>query len=223
VSRLEAAAPLVQRLAALAQARSDYPALRDGMQTLLYDTNQQCAIPSMQEAPEDVFDQTLYMRGAFNDWADPPPGEAGFVQTGDTTYQAAFQVAAGSHGYKVAYADWSLERAVLGEDTVPGAGPQPLSDPGPGGPNGNLVVAADACLNFTLDASDLDALTLAVGEDTDGTCAVELDDPDAAPFGRKVYLRGTFNDWADPPPESDGFVATGPGRLEALVAVESVE
>jgi glycosidase len=219
VSRLNTAAPLVRRLAALASARQEYPALRRGTQDVLYDFGQQCRIG--EGAPPDPFGGQLFMRGGFNDWGANP--EAGFIRTGETAYEAEFQVAAGEYGYKVALADWSYERAVLGEDTAPGAGPQPLVDPGPGGPNGNLAIPAAGCYNFRIDAADLAALTLEVTAGTGDTCGVQPADPDEIAFGRRMFVRGSFSDWADPPAASDAFASTGVNRLEALVALPAGE
>jgi glycosidase len=215
VTRLNTAAPLVRRLAALASARKEYPALRSGSQQVLYDFDQQCRIGD--DGPPDPFGGQLFMRGAFNDWGATP--EAGFVRTGETAFEAEFELAAGAFPYKVALADWSFERAVLAEDTVPGVGALPLVDPGPGGPNGNLAIAEAGCYNFRIDASDLSALTLEVTAGEGDVCGVEPSDPDEIAFGRKMFVRGSFSDWADPPSASDGFSSTGANRLEALVAL----
>jgi glycosidase len=215
VSRLNTAAPLVRRLAALASARQEYAALRRGTQEVLYDFGQQCRIGD--SPPPDPFGGQLFMRGGFNDWGVNP--EAGFIRTGESVYEAEFQVAAGEYGYKIATAGWGSERAVLGEDTVPGVGPQALVDPGPGGPNGNLAIPAAGCYNFRLDAANLSALTLEVTAGTGDTCGVQPSDPAEIAFGRRMFVRGSFSDWTDPPAPSDAFASTGVNRLEALVAL----
>jgi glycosidase len=209
VTRLNVAAPLVKRLAELAQARQDYPALRHGSQEVVYDFSQQCGMAGgLGESP---LPGDLFMRGGFNDWG--ATAETGFVRTGLTNFEAEFEVAAGSYGYKIAVNDWTFERVVVGQDTVLDV-ELPLVN-GAGQSNGNLVIPADGCYNFALDAADLDAMTLLVTEDTDGTCQVVTEDP----FGRPVFARGSFNGFVDPPPDSDQFVSTAPGVLLAKVGL----
>ncbi len=209
VTRLNVAAPLVKRLAQLAAARQDYPALRHGSQEVLYDFSLQCGMTGgLGESP---LPGDLFMRGGFNDWG--ATAETGFLRTGLTSFEAEFEIAAGSYGYKIALEDWTFERVVAGQDTVLDV-ELPLID-GAGQSNGNLVIPADGCYNFALDAADLDAMTLLVTEDTDGTCQAMTEDP----FGRPVFARGSFNGFADPPPASDQFVATGPGVLLAKVGL----
>jgi glycosidase len=215
VTRLNTAAPLVRRLAALAAAREAYPALRRGTQAVLYDFGQQCR--AGEGAPPDPFGGQLFMRGGFNDWGATP--EAGFLRTGETTYEAEFEVEAGAYGYKIAVADWSFERVTEpGADTVPGGGILPLI-PGGGQPNGNLVIAEAGCYNFRVEAADIDAMSLEVTAGAGETCGVEPTGPDEIAFGRRMFVRGSFSDWADPPSASDAFVSTGVNQLEALVAL----
>jgi glycosidase len=215
VTRLNTAAPMVRRLAELAEARQEYAALRRGTQTVLYDFGQQCRIAG--EPPPDPFNGQLFMRGGFNDWGATP--ETAFLRTGETTYEAEFVVAPGQYGYKIANAGWDFERVTQpGADTVPGGGVLPLI-PGGGQPNGNLVIAAAGCYNFRVEAADVDAMTLAVTPGDDADCGVQPTDPDEIAFGRRMFVRGSFSDWADPPAASDAFSATGLNRLEALVAL----
>jgi glycosidase len=215
VSRLNTAAPLVRRLASLAEAREGYPALQRGVQTVLYDFGQQCRIGA--GTPPNPFGGQLFMRGGFNDWGATP--EAAFLRTGETTYEAEFVVPAGEYGYKIAVEDWSFERVTQpGTATVPGGGVLPLI-PGGGQPNGNLVIAESGCYNFRVEAAEVDAMTLEVNAGDDDTCGVEPTDPDEIAFGRRMFLRGSFSDWANPPSLSDAFSSTGINRLEALVAL----
>jgi hypothetical protein len=111
----------------------------------------------------EAFGGQLYMRGGFSDWA-PRPANA-FYNFGEGLYQAEFELAGGDYQYKIAQQAWDqFDRIVLGEDTVPGPVRCHSVDPGPGGPNGNLVVPKDACWNFLIDARDLGNLTLRVSE-----------------------------------------------------------
>jgi uncharacterized repeat protein (TIGR01451 family) len=219
ITRLNTAAPVVQRLSALAAARKAYPALRQGTQQVLYDFGLQCRIG--EGAPPNPFGGQLFMRGGFNDWGNPPPipPEFAFLRTAETTYEAEFVLAAGAYGYKIAVEDWSFERVTEpGTDTVPGGGVLPLI-PGGGQPDGNLVIAESGCYNFRVEAADLDAMTLEVNAGGDQNCGVEPTDPDEIAFGRRMFVRGSFSDWADPPSPSDAFSSTGVNRLEALVAL----
>jgi glycosidase len=217
VTRENLAGPLVQRLAALAGAREAYPALRGGTQTVLYDFARQCSVPpSLSESP---LPGPLFVRGGFNDWADPAAPETGFARTGLNTYEAEFQFGAGTYGYKIATGDWSYELVVVGQET-------PLDTElalVAGGPNSEIVIPADGCYNFALDVTDLDAITLVVTEDVDGTCQAVSQDPDAEAFGRPVFVRGSFSDWADPASPSDRFAATSPGVLSAKIGLPAGE
>ncbi|MEJ2523848.1 MAG: hypothetical protein P8080_13435, partial [Gammaproteobacteria bacterium] len=213
VSRLDVAAPLVRRLARLAAARTAYPALRQGSQTLLYDFSEQCSVPPTW--PPSALPGQLFMRGGFNDWGNPP--ESAFIRTEIDTYEAEFEITAGSYEYKIATADWSYERTVDGQAT-------PFDTelsliPGGGQPNSQLSIPEDGCYNFSLDASDPESLVLTASADTDGTCAPVSSDPDGAAFGAPVYVRGSFNDWAEPAVEGDRFALTAPGVLSARVGL----
>ncbi|MEJ2522947.1 MAG: hypothetical protein P8080_08720 [Gammaproteobacteria bacterium] len=134
------------------------------------------------------------MRGEFSDWNAEP--DVAFYNFGSNIYQAEFELAAGAYSYKIAQSEWDIfDRIVAGEDTVPNV-TYVTSDPGPGGPNGNLVVPSDGCWNITLDASDPDNITLVVteveigggggGKETCGVGSQGLNDGEA--FGGQLFM-----------------------------------
>jgi pullulanase len=182
--------------------------------------NGSCGIADAGLNNGEAFGGQLYMRGAFNDWAPRP--EWGFINTGDGIYQLEQQFVAGEYQYKIAQQAWdAFDRAVLGEPTRQGV-TLPLSDPGPGGPNGNLVIPSDGCWNLTIDATDVSNLTLLLtpvggGDGGDGgktVCGVGnqgLNDGEA--FGGQLYMRGGFSDWAPRP--ANAFYNFGEGIYQA--------
>jgi pullulanase len=177
----------------------------------------------------EAFGGQLYMRGAFNDWA--PLAEWGFINTGDGVYQLENQFTAGSYQYKIAQQAWdAFDRAVIGEDTRQGV-TLPLTDPGPGGPNGTLVIPQDGCWNLTIDATDAANLTLLLTPVGDGgggggggktECGVGnqgLNDGEA--FGGQLYMRGGFTDWTPRP--ANAFYNFGGGSYQAEFVLEGGE
>jgi pullulanase len=194
-------------------------ALRPAATTVL--ATAACGIADAGLDNGEAFGGQLYLRGGFNDWA--PRAEWGFINTGDGVYQLEQQFAAGAYGYKIAQQAWDVfDRAVLNEDTVPG-NTFTLSDPGPGGPDGNLVIPSDGCWNITLNATDVANITLVLtpvsgggggGDDGKTVCGVGtqgLDDGEA--FGGQLYMRGGFTDWAPRP--GNAFYNFGEGLYQA--------
>jgi pullulanase len=122
----------------------------------------ECGVGSQGLDDGEAFGGQLFMRGGFSDW-NPLPDFA-FYNFGEGIYQAEFELTGGAYQYKIAQAAWDqFDRTVAGQETVPGP-TLPLTDPGPGGPNGNLVVPNSACWNFAIDARDIANLTLRVSE-----------------------------------------------------------
>ncbi len=87
------------------------------------------------------------MRGEFNGWADPAAPETQFYQVTPGAYEAEFELAAGTYGFKIANAGWTSEYTNGGtpQITVPS-----INDLGNSGGNSSLVIPADGCYNFAI-------------------------------------------------------------------------
>ncbi len=73
-------------------------------------------------------------------------------------------MAAGEYNYKVGSAGWEVERATSPDDVLEVGDTQGLVDPGPGGPEGVVIVPADGCYNFTIDFTDAENPTMTMTE-----------------------------------------------------------
>ncbi|MFT4924095.1 MAG: hypothetical protein ACI8WB_000173 [Phenylobacterium sp.] len=126
-------------------------------------------------------DKTLYLKGEMNEWG----GELeGFDLTyADNHYTLISTVAAGTHQFKIADADWSDDAtlgAVAGEEavTLGEAKTLTLID----GANMTFEFAADTLYMIDVDATNKAAPVLTINE--------------YVPFaGRTMYLKGEMNDW----------------------------
>ncbi len=193
----------------------------------------------------EAFGTAMFLRGAFNDWADPPLAEAQVFNQGGGLYAQAVQLAAGSYGFKVAAADWSVERTNDAETVVPGTAVTLNT----GGGNTVVEVAEDGCYRFDVDTSGsvenppltVSRLNVAAplvarfgelaaareaypalrrGEqevvfDSRVSCSVPPSWP-ASELPGPLFVRGGFNDWGNPePPPESGFIRTDLDRFEA--------
>jgi hypothetical protein len=146
---------------------------------------------------------TAFLRGGFNDWADPPTPETAFVKIGDTRVQeVTVAMPAEAIQYKVASADWAAincggEQDVTDPVDVPVDTATALQcNPNPANLTTTFPAADD--YKFALDTSDPAAPVL--------TAKAQVGDE----FGTTTaFLRGGFNDWADPPPPETAFVSVG--------------
>ena len=75
--------------------------------------------------PAETFGKSLYVRGSFDGWANPPPESQSFVNRGAAQYQAMTELGAGNQEFKIAAADWSVEFANVDEPTRLGV---PITD-----------------------------------------------------------------------------------------------
>ena len=146
--------------------------------------------------PAEAYGVPLFARGGFNDWADPPPDEAMFMNMGGNIYQAEFEAPAGYAEFKVAAADWSIE-FVAPESEVPLDTPVALREIT--NLNASTILPRGGCYTFTLDVSDPEAPVLTIIEKIDEnakeTCGVTgIGDP-AEAYGAPIFVRGGFNDW----------------------------
>jgi pullulanase len=141
--------------------------------------------PSCAPFPADIF-----VRGTFNDWANPPDPNYQLEFLGGTEYSATVPATAGSQVFKIADASWTAETNCGGAQ--PGQVIE-LAEPvlltcGDGTENLGIDIPADGDYTFALDATDTVNPTLTVFE--------------AAPFDVDLFIRGDLNGWADPPPPS---------------------
>jgi glycosidase len=168
-----------ERLAALAAARSAHPALRRGAQRTLAAPGAGCRAPESGRDPAADFGDALYVRGSFDNWANPPPASQRFENLGSRQYEAAALLPGGRSEFKVAAADWSPEFANLSRDTVPGT-PITLSAASGPGTNSRISVQDPGCYALALDATSTVSPVLTVTARTAGT------DPDVFAFARTL-------------------------------------
>jgi glycosidase len=168
-----------ERLAALAQARKSYPALRRGAQRTLAAPAASCAPPSSSLSPSADFGDSLYVRGSFDDWANPPATANRFANLGSRRYEAVAELPAGHVEFKIAAADWTPEFSNTTQATVPGV-PITLTSHSGVGTNSRIDVATSGCYAFALDATSTSAPVLTVTARGGGT------EPDVFAFVRTL-------------------------------------
>jgi glycosidase len=172
------ASRLDERLKALADARGRHAALRRGAQRTLFAPGVSCGPPSSSLDPAADFGDRLFVRGSFDNWANPPPESQRFANLGSRQYQAAVMLGAATHQFKVAAADWSPEFSNPNQSTVVGQaitlGPQPGTNT-----NSRIAVAAPGCYSFALDATSLASPVLTVTGPAAGGS-----DPDVLAYAR---------------------------------------
>lgn len=138
----------------------------------------------------------VFVRGGMNGWGEVDA----FSYAGAGVYTARITLAAGSHEFKVASADWSTVDfgAKSGEQDVQFGKAQTLSRSG-----ANLKANFNAgTYVFTLDATVPTAPVLTVSE--------------YVPYGStKVYLRGSLNGWS----EANQFAYVGGNSYEVTLAL----
>jgi len=143
-----------ERLAALAQARQDSAPLRRGAQSTVFSPGSSCQPVSTGLNPAEAFGKTLFVRGSFDGWADPPPISQSFTNQGAARYLAMTEISAGNHEFKVAAADWSVEFANVNEPTLLDV-PISLSTASGAGSNSHITLPTAGCYAFDLDANSL--------------------------------------------------------------------
>jgi glycosidase len=150
-SRL-ASSSIDERLKALADLRQRFVALRRGVQRTLFAPADRCQPTSSSLDPAADFGDRLYVRGSFDGWANPPPESQRFVNLGSRQYEAAVELPAARHAFKVAAADWSPEFTNPDRDAQIGAPITLRADPGTG-TNTQISIATSGCYLFSLDAT----------------------------------------------------------------------
>jgi pullulanase len=151
------------------------------------------------------YPRDLYVRGTPNDWANPPDPAYKLEFLGGTSYSVSAPVAAGTQAFKIADADWTADTncggATSGESVELGT-PKVIAC---FNDSQNLGLEAPVAGNYTfaLDATDLANPTLTVSK--------------TPPFAVDLYIRGSLNDWADPPPESAKMTWDGAGTYRVVL------
>jgi len=169
-----------ERLKTLADLRQRFPALRRGGQRTLFTPGDRCqpANSSLDAAAD--FGDRLYVRGSFDGWANPPPESQSFVNLGSRQYEAAVELGAARHAFKVAAADWSPEFTNPDRDAGIGVPITLRAVPGTD-TNTEIDIAASGCYVFALDATSTTNPVLTVSGRTGGAA-----DPDVFAFARTM-------------------------------------
>jgi glycosidase len=169
-----------ERLAELAAAREEYIALRRGAQRTLFAPGSSCQPAPTGLDPAETFGETLYVRGSFDGWANPPPASQSFVNRGAAQYQAMTEIGAGNQEFKIAAADWSVEFANVDEPTRLGV-PITLSTASGAGTNSRISIPLPGCYAFDLDANNRVRPVLTVSSQS-----AAGGDPDVFVFARSL-------------------------------------
>lgn len=125
----------------------------------------------------------MYLKGTMNSWKN---NDAYVLSYTNHTFTLVTTIAAGSHEFKIASANWEDDSSIgaLSGNAVVTVG-QALTvatKTNGGADNLTLEVPKDTMYKFVVDTSDLTNITLTVSE--------------AVPFaGRTMYLKGSMNSW----------------------------
>ena len=169
-----------ERLGSLADLRQRYAALRRGAQRTLFAPGDRCQPTASSLDPAADFGDRLYVRGSFDGWASPPPESQRFVNLGSRQYEAAVELSAAPHAFKVAAADWSPEFTNPDRDAELGVPITLRAAPGTD-TNTEIGIATSGCYVFALDAASTTNPVLTVSGRTSGTA-----DPDVFAFARTM-------------------------------------
>ncbi len=153
----------------------------------------QCGVFDLGLNNGAAFGGQVYARGGFNGWAgvaaDPP---SNFVNNGDGTYAAEFEMVAGSYGFKIAVEDWSTEYSNEGSESLVPDTPIAFPLSGAGSGNSTVEIPADACYTWTISNIDESAtptpsFTLEIAEKVEGG-------PGGGAAGSEVRVYDTYGD-----------------------------
>jgi hypothetical protein len=106
-----------------------------------------------------TFDTSVFVRGSFNDWADPPPESARMSELGNGLLGVTMKLNAGAGAFKVADATWNVFNC--GGGTITLGQPTALVCGG-SSPNTDFTVPATGFYSFKLDANNEAAPTVTV-------------------------------------------------------------
>jgi len=126
-----------------------------------------CGISDQGFDNTEPFGTEMFVRGGFNDWPALPAAPQNFVNFGDGTLQAEFELTAGEWEFKIASPGWDVQYAPdpATQGTLQAGGPAlTMEDTAPVGPNGSMNIPAEGCYNFLLNVADPAAPTIALTE-----------------------------------------------------------
>jgi len=168
-------------------------------------------------------DQTLYVRGGFNNWDTSLPT----TWDDESIYTGVGSIAAGTFEFKVEAGNWATldcggPRGAANGSTKAEIG-QPLAltcgqVAGQGPSNLGLTVPSAGQYVFAVDATDQAALKLVVepAPVTDTT-------PDDSPDDTNVFVRGLGGDWSRGPLNQMNYLGFGTYRLDKVVSAGAQE
>jgi glycosidase len=169
-----------ERLKVLADVRKRYPVLRRGVQRTLFVPGDSCRPPASSLDPSADFGDRLFVRGSFDNWANPPPESQRFVNLGSRQYAAAVSLGAATQQFKIAAADWAPEFSNPNQPTVVGVPVTLTTQPG-SNTNSRISIASPGCYSFSLNAATLSNPVLTVTGPAGGVV-----DPDVLAFARTM-------------------------------------
>jgi pullulanase len=135
--------------------------------------------PTLTISPADVYENAIFLKGSFNDWAD----EFEMVYVGEGIYRAPLTLSAGDIEFKIADSTWSSPNLGAGD-----AGSR-LSL------NSNLaLIAADNSGNIQLSVENTDDYVFTLDTRDAQRPIVHL--TPSTVFGAPVFVRGSMNGWS---------------------------
>ncbi|MEJ2515983.1 MAG: pullulanase-type alpha-1,6-glucosidase [Gammaproteobacteria bacterium] len=125
------------------------------------------------------FGEDIYLRGSFNDWADPPPAETQLDYDGGVGYELIIDLAAGDYAFKIAGATWSTNcgGTTAGEIVTID---EPFTMACSSSENLGITIAESGFHSFAVDASNSEAPVLTVSK---------------VPYSVPIFVRGFNGDW----------------------------
>ena len=160
--------------------------------------------PTLTVSKAAPFAVDLYIRGEMNGWANPPPASAKMTHDGTGKYRLVLSgLNAASYNFKVADADWGGSNAGASNCGAPAGGTsvtlgQPFTMLCPSNDNMSVTLPAAGSYVFTADFGNPASPTLTVT---------------STAFDYGVFVRGSFNGWANPPPANTQMFELGGGLL----------
>ena len=134
----------------------------------------------------------VYLRGTVTTWDDPPPPEAKLVRDGVTQYSVTVTLDPRTYQFKIASPGWApYNWGINGGSVTPDGAAQTLVS---NESNISIDIADAGAYKFIVDFADFG----------NPTVRVERVLPSL-----EVYLRGSLNNWVEPPPAEAQFIQDG--------------